>query len=238
MFISTLSKHLPAVIRYRQTRLEECMLEVVHLTESARYHMDRLDRLTSGDGAAPPHFQSGVDFSGAVLDSHWRIMASLIEFEAFLSAGKRCLDRAWCCLGERLGRETSKIRTLGAAVSRLEEIEKSTRKLLNRLPYFSILKVAWDGWGQQLANLRNYVEHQAPLGGRSFGFTEQFEKAEAIKIFIPDEIPRGRENVPKRALTFNKQITANAYGHRAMRNLDELVGNLLRAGETLTCTEL
>lgn len=215
------------------------MLEVVHLVESARHHLYSLDQLTSGVGTVPPDFEAGVDFTGTVLDSHWRVMASLIEFEAFLSAGKRCLDRAWCCLGERFGHETTEIRTLGSAIYNLEKKVKdeATKRILNKLPYFLVLRTAWNDWGQQLADLRNYVEHQAPLGGRSFGFTQQVTSGEIIKIFIPDEIPGSKENVPKRELTFHKQITANAYSHRVMGRLDELVANLLREGFILTCID-
>ena len=135
------------------------MLEVVHLVESTRYHLFNLEQLTSGEGSTPSNFQSGVDFTGAELDTHWRIMASWIEFEAFLSAGKRCLDRAWCCLAERLGPETSKIRTLGGAIYNLSKRvkDKETKQLVARLPNFSYLQTAWKDWGQELADLRNYV---------------------------------------------------------------------------------
>lgn len=211
------------------------MLEVVHLVESARYHLFNLERLTSGNGSAPPAFESGVDFTGAELDAHWRTMASWIEFEAFLSAGKRCLDRAWCCLGELLGPETSEIRTLGGVMYNLNKKVKdeSIKEFINRLPYFSNLKTAWMEWGQELADLRNYVEHQSPLGGRSFGFSQKTDTGTIIRIFIPDEIPAGKEKVPKRTLTFSKQLTANDYGRSAMVRLDQLVHALLGEGEIL-----
>jgi len=235
VFISTLSKHLPGVIRYVQTPPGDCVLEVVHLVESARYHLFNLDRLTSGEGSAPRDFQSGVDFTGAELDAHWRTMASWIEFEAFLSAGKRCLDRAWCCLGERLGPDASKIRTLGGAIYKLNKRVKDQgiKEFVIRLSYFSHLQTAWRDWGQELADLRNYVEHQAPLGGRSFGFTQETEQGDIIRIFIPDEIPENKENVPKRTLTFSKQLTANAYARHTMTRLDDLIAVLLREGEVL-----
>jgi hypothetical protein len=116
MNIATLSKHLPLVINYVQTPPGDCLLEVVHLVESARYHLTNLDELIVGKGHAPANFVPGVDFRGEVLNEHWRVMASWIEFEAFLNASKRCLDRSWCCLGEQLGEGAKKIRTLGKAI--------------------------------------------------------------------------------------------------------------------------
>ena len=240
MFISTISKHLPAVITYVQTPIGDCLLEVVHLVESARYHLHNLDRLTSGAGNAPQGFQAGVDFKGVVLDSHWRIMTSLIEFEAFLASAKRCLDRAWCCVGPLLGKETARIRTLGGAVYDLTRKvkDKSVLEVLEHLTYFNILKNAWFEWGSELADLRNYVEHQAPFGGRSFGYTQQTQEGEIIKIFIPDEVPSGKADVPKRELTFNKQITANVYGHQTIAKLDILVTSLLNQRDVLKYVEL
>lgn len=216
------------------------MLEVVHLVESARYHLFNLERLTSGNESSSPAFKSGVDFAGEELDAHWRTMASWIEFEAFLSAGKRCLDRAWCCLGELLGPETSEIRTLGGAIYNLNKKvnDERIKEFINRLPYFSHLKTAWAEWGRELADLRNYVEHQAPLGGRSFGFSQETEKGTVIRIFIPDEIPARKEKLPKRALTFSKQLTANDYGNNAMVRLDQLVHVLLGEGEMLKYVQL
>jgi len=235
MHISTLSKHLPAVIQYIQTPLGDYMLEIVHLAESARYHSINLDRLIAGEGSAPPGFQAGVDFRGNVLDSHWRIMASWIEFEAFLSAGKRCLDRAWCCLGDRLGEKGRKTRTLAGAIYKLKKENKNEtiELIFNGLPYFLQLKSAWDTWGQELADLRNYVEHQAPLGGRSCGYTQITEEGDINWMFVPDEIPRSKEDIPKQNLTFNKCLTADAYAHHVMKELDDLVGNLLWEGRTL-----
>lgn len=211
------------------------MLEIVHLAESARYHLINLDQLTSGEGSAPPDFQAGVDFRGAQLDSHWRVMASWIEFEAFLSAGKRCLDRAWCCLGDRLGEKVSKTRTLGRAINKLKKENKDERieLIFKELPYFLHLESAWNSWGQELADLRNYVEHQAPLGGRSFGFTQETEQGDVIRIFVPDDIPRSKEQMPKRTLTFNKQLTANTYAHFAMEQLDDFATKILQSGEAL-----
>jgi len=240
MFISTLSKHLSAVITYAQTPLGDCFLEVVHLVESARYHLNNLDRLMSGEGNAPQGFQAGVDFKGEVLDSYWRVMASLIEFEAFLASGKRSLDRAWCCVGELLGEETAKIRTLGRAVYNLTRNvkDKTVLEVLEQCTYFNILKNAWCEWGGELADLRNYVEHQAPLGGRFFGYTQQTQKGEIIKIFVPDEIPSSKADVPKRDLTFNKQITVNVYGHQKIAELDILVASLLNERDVLKHVEL
>ena len=162
-------------------------------------------------------------------------MASWIEFEAFLSAAKRCLDRAWCCLGECLGDEASEIRTLGGSIYNLSKKVKNdeVKKFIIRLPYFSHLQTAWNEWGQELADLRNYVEHQAPLGGRSFGFIQNTVHGEGIRIFIPDEIPRHQENVQKRTLAFSKQLSANVYAQDTMKRLDDLIAALLSEGEVL-----
>src|SRR3989344_1569624 len=88
MNIATLSKHLPLVISYVQTPPGDCLLEVVHLVESARYHLVNLNELIAGNGSAPANFMPGVDFRGEVLNEHWRVIASWIEFEAFLNASK------------------------------------------------------------------------------------------------------------------------------------------------------
>ena len=210
------------------------MLEIVHLVESARYHLSNLERLTSGQGTVPPGFEAGVDFEGVVLDSHWRVMASLIEFEAFLSVTKRCLDRAWCCLGERLGGEASNVRTLARAIHKLKRgKDQGVKKVLQELEYFAVLERAWREWGRDAANLRNYVEHGAPVGGRAFGFTEFFGDSESVKLFVPDKIPEQKENPGKRGFTFTKQLTIDVFSRDIMVRLDLTMIDILREGDAL-----
>lgn len=240
MFISTLSKHLPAVIDYMQTPPGDCLLEVVYLVESARYHLHNLNELTTGKAPAPKDFQSGVDFKGEALNSHWRIMAALIELEAFLTSAKRYLDRSWCCIGERLGDETSKIKTLGGAVYNLDKKVKDKKVIerLNNTTYYVTLNDAWSEWGAKLADLRNYVEHQAPLGGQSFGYTQKTDEGDVIKIFIPDDVPSSRSEIPKKSLAFEKQITANNYCQHIIEKMDELTNALLSEAKVLKYIEL
>ncbi len=240
MFICTLSKHLPSVKGYLKTPPGDCLLEVVYLVESARYHLHNLNELTTGEAPAPKDFQSGVDFKGEVLNSHWRTMAALIELEAFLTSAKRYLDRSWCCIGERLGNETSKIRTLGGAVYNLDKKvkDKNIIEVLNNTPYYVTLYGAWSEWGAKLADLRNYVEHQAPLGGRYFGYTQKTDEGDVIKIFIPDYVPSSKSEISKTSLEFKKQITANSYCQQIIEKMDELTNVFLREAEVLKYIEL
>ncbi len=235
MNIATLSKHLPLVIGYVQTPPGDCLLEVVHLVESSRYHLTNLNDLVAGNGCAPNNFIPGIDFRGEVLNEHWRIMASWIEFEAFLNAAKRCLDRSWCGLGEQLGEEPSKIRTLGKAIHNLNKSIKKeeVKEIINKSNYFLLLKEAWESWGAELTDLRNYVEHEAPLGGRAFGYTQVTSDGKIIKIMIPDTIPSRNDSTPKREFTYNEQKTAEVYGQKIINELDVLVNNLLTNGEEL-----
>lgn len=61
MTITVMSKHLPAIWRHVGRPAGDSLLELLHLVESARYHLDRLESLTRGEGAAPSNFDPGID---------------------------------------------------------------------------------------------------------------------------------------------------------------------------------
>ena len=95
------------------------------------------------------------------------------------------------------------------------------------------MKNAWVDWGSELAGLRNYVEHEAPLGGRAFGYTQIISSGKIIKIMIPDVIPSRNDSTAKREFTYNEQKTAEIYGEKIINELDILVNNLLSVGDDL-----
>lgn len=107
--IGVLSRHLPNAIRHLNGPHGDCILELIFLVESARYHQQNFVKLNSRDGLAPADFQSGTDLRGANLDRIWCGVAAIIEFEAFLTTVKRSLDRAWWCLGERFASYIARI---------------------------------------------------------------------------------------------------------------------------------
>ena len=229
MFISTLSKHLPAVVDFFGTPPGDSLIEVVYLVESARYHLHNLDKLTTSDVNTPDGFQAGMDFGDDELNTHWKIMVAIVELEAFLTSVKRVLDRSWCCIGDQFGPEVSKVRTLGGAIYNLEK-EVRDKDLVNAVKttsYFFILQKAWEEWGNELTNLRNYIEHQAPLGGRSFGYTEITPDGKVIKLFIPDTIPSSKKMVKKPNLKFETQRLANKYCMDTITKVDDFVQELI-----------
>jgi hypothetical protein len=95
------------------------------------------------------------------------------------------------------------------------------------------LNDVWEDWGSELADLRNYVEHEAPMGGRAFGYTQVTSGGKIIKIMIPDVIPSRNDSTPKREFTYNEQKTAEIYGQEIINELDMLVNNLLSVGKDL-----
>jgi hypothetical protein len=196
-----------------------------------------MEKLISGECKVPKDFESGVDFNGKELEMQWSVMASLIEFESLLSAGKRFLDRSWCCLADRLGGEVADIRTLGGSIYNLKKIlrDKRKRNYINKLPYFSILKLSWDEWGSELADIRNYVEHTAPMGGRSLGYiiNKPDGKGYEIKSLLPDKIPSGKADLPKEKLTFNEQKLSIDYARTTVEKLDNLLSKLLSYADAL-----
>jgi len=137
--ISVLSKHLPSVVTYIQTPIGDGLLELIYLIESSRYHLQNLEKLTSNKGSAPKNFQSGTDIRGSELDSHWRMMASWMEFEAFITSGKRALDRAWSCVADQLGNEVSEMRTLGSVIYKRKKSIKDP-EMVNGLKSSHIFK--------------------------------------------------------------------------------------------------
>lgn len=223
MFITALGKHLPFVFsRCHGDQGDPYwlnhMLDLVYLVESARHSMDKFLRLTMGQGNAPNAFQSGVDFSGAELDRQWRVMASYIEFESFMSASKRFLDRAWCALSEERGGECGKIRTLG-------------RILLGKEPKIRRFREQLSRWGNELASIRNYAEHNSPFGGRSVGYTICRDGTEEIILVLPDRIPGSTDATPKDKLPYSNQRSATALVRESMEHIDRAMEQLVEAAD-------
>jgi hypothetical protein len=100
------------------------MLEVVHLVESARYHLLNLDRLTSGEGSAPSDFQSS-GFTGAELDTHWRTMVHGSVRGFFIR--RQTMSRPCVVLFENALDLSAEIHTLGAAIFNLDKRIKDER---------------------------------------------------------------------------------------------------------------
>lgn len=236
MVITALSKHLPLIFAHfdgdqGNRPWLNCMLDLAYLAESARYHTENLLRLTSGRGNSPDNFQSGVDFSGPELDRHWRVMASYIEFEAFLSSAKRFLDRAWCSLGEEIGGDFAKIRTLGKVLLRNESWIREIRQQLRLCEYFNLLETAWNEWGNELASIRNYAEHNSPFGGRSVAYSIQQQSGEQIVLLLPDRIPDNKELTSKDKLSYSTQRWAADLVKQSMADIDHALERLVAAAD-------
>lgn len=229
--IGILSKHLPKTVFHLGSPPGDCILELIFLVESARYHLHNFQKLIQGNGEAPTDFQSGTDIKGEMLNHIWCQMVSITEFEAFLTTSKRCLDRGWWCLAGRFGEKTKSADTLYRATTRLSDFikDKNICKLIESLDYYSILKDAWEEWGAELANLRHFIEHHAPLGGRiSHPISHKIEDGVSnIDFYIPDHIPIAGKKVKKSELKYFYKRSAVEYANSVMLKLDSLVSKLL-----------
>ncbi|MBW2246747.1 MAG: hypothetical protein JRF62_06030 [Deltaproteobacteria bacterium] len=237
MHISVLSKHLPSIITLSGYSADHCVFDLVHLVESARYHLFNMESITHGERKPPENFKTGVDLKGMALVQQWSVMASWIEFESLLSCSKRLIDRAWVCLADCIKGDAKNLRTLGAAIYNLDERLKNKKKLkyIYSLPYFKILKEAWFSWGAELASTRNYVEHVASMGGRSLGWIQTYpdNKKWEIKSLIPDEVSLKGKDIKKTKFSFKRQRLAVDYARKIVSELDDLVTKLLQNSSNL-----
>lgn len=239
MTITVVSKHLPVIWRHvgRPGRpAGDSLLELLHLVESARYHLHRFEVLTRGEDEAPSNFESGIDAYGEELNHYWRFMAAWIELESFLFSSKQFLDRAWRCLGERVGCGAENIATLPKAINNLttKVKDKEVVNLIRQRPYFVTLVEAWNEWGQELAGIRNYVEHHASFGGLALAHGATIARGEHIThLYLPDESPQWMENPPKRTFTFEKRRSALEYLRNRINDIDSLVAKLMYVDEPL-----
>jgi hypothetical protein len=236
MTITVMSRHLPAIWRHVGHPAGDSLLELLHLVESVRYHVDRLQSLTHGEGKAPSHFQPGIDVRGDELNEHWRFMAAWIELESIFLRGKQFLDRAWRCLGERVGRGAQDIATLPAAINKLpaKVKAKDVVEIVRQSPYFIALVEAWNDWGRELAGVRNYIEHHAAFGGLTVAHGGTMANGQRIALlYLPDQSPQWMDNPPKRTFTYNTRRPALDYARDRMRDIDRLVVRLMSVDEPL-----
>ena len=236
MTITVISKHLPAVWGHVGYPAGDSLLELLHLVESARYHLHRFELLTHGKDKAPSDFEPGIDVPRKELNHYWLFMTAWIELESFLFSGKQFLDRAWRCLGESVGCGAENIATLPKAINTLSAKvkDKEVANLLTQRPYFVTLVEAWNEWGQELAGIRNYVEHHASFGGLALAHGATITEGENIAhLYLPDESPQWMENPPKRTFTFEKRRSALVYLRNRMNDIDHLVVKLMAVNEPL-----
>lgn len=236
MTITVISKHLPAAGRFFYSPAGPRILNLIHLVESARYHILRFEELTSGIGQGPNDFESGLDIQKPELDHYYRFMASFFELESFFSAVKRFLDHSWCCIGEPFGKGAERIRTLPQAIFQMEKSVKNPddRKTLQSKQFYTVLENAYKDWGRGAAEVRNYIEHVAPLGGltNSYQITVTDGK-QVFDPFLPDVIPDRTQTISKEQLTYNNKKSFTVYVRKTMQNMDGLLQALLNIEEPL-----
>lgn len=235
MTITVVSKHLPQIWRHIGRPSGDSLLELLHIIEAARYHMNRFEDLTHGKGEAPKNFETGIDIGNDDVNHYWRFMASWTEMESFIFRGKQFLDRAWRCLGERICCGAENIPTLPKAIMNMKDKVKdeSIRKLIRERPYFVTLELAWNNWGSELAGIRNYLEHHATFGGLalSHGITST-ENGQITHLYLPDESPRWMQNPPKREFNYSKRRSALDYVKNRMENIDFLLVELMKTDDS------
>ncbi len=227
MFINALGKHLPLVFSRLNEPTKSDFLELVYLIESARYHLQRLEDLTAGKGKAPENYEFGAPLGdGEEPHRYWRFMAATIEFEGFLFVAKRFLDAAWRVLKKDLGEEWARIDTLGDAVN---QNQAEFTEQIDAHPYFLTLKNAWSSWAKDLADLRNYIEHKSPYGGKTTGYSLVSEGGERLILLLPDQIKENGKRLPKNRLTYSEGKQALEYVRSKMIQIDPAFESLIEA---------
>jgi hypothetical protein len=211
-------------------------LGIIHLVEMCRYHLYRYETLSAGQGTAPPGFEAGIDIpqpdKNHELDHLYRFMVTWFEVEGFFMSGKRFLDNCWCLLAQYYGNGAESIVTLGRALdkARLRRAVKSENleAQICSDKYYHELQDAWNSWGKELTDLRNYFEHEIPLGGMIFNeFVWQYhEGQQRLDTFVPDQIRSGKSRIPKQQFTFMKRRLLSQYMGTRMEDIDALMDNL------------
>jgi hypothetical protein len=206
-------------------------LGLIHLVETCRYHLFQFEMLTAGQGDAPPGFEPGIKISPHEVDHLYRFMVSWFEMEAFFMAGKRFLDTCWCFLAEQYGNGADKIKTLGSALDKAKLSTHVKSEILNQISndtYYCELHRIWNVWGRELANLRNYMEHEIPFGGMTFNEFKiwQQDGRQCFDTFLPDQIRRGKSYIPKHRFTFQHTRSLREYMRERMMDIDTLVETL------------
>ncbi len=213
--ISVFSQYLPLIFNTFKEPFISNSLELVHLVESARYHKDNLIHLGLGNGQAPSDFNPGVNFPIEERNRYWQKMVMVMEFESFIFSGKRFLDGAWLFFRSNLDGNLSKVDSLGGFVNEFKQ-----NNSFPELPYLMSLVDSWHSWGKDLNDLRNYTEHESPLGGKGFGLTLLQENHQIHRLCIPEAIYKNGKRIPKEKLSYASNKTADEYVISQMLNID------------------
>jgi hypothetical protein len=214
--ISVLSQHLPLIFTTLKEPFRRNSLELAHLVESARYHKSNLIHLGLGNGHAPSDFNPGIDCPNEERDRYWQVMGMTMEFESFLFSGKRFLDGAWLFFRPNLKQELPKVDSFGGFVNEFKQ-----NNSFSKLPYLSFLVDSWHSWGKDLSDLRNYTEHESPLGGTGFGFTLHQENQQIHTLCLPETIfDKDGKRIPKKRLSYTSNKTAADYVNSQILNID------------------
>ena len=213
--ITLRSQHEPLVFQTLNEPFRSNSFELVHLVESARYHKSNLIHLGLGNGQAPSDFAPKIKCPEE-RNRYWQIMGMTMEFESFLFSGKRFLDGAWLFFRPSLDGKLSKVDSLGGFVNEFNQNQK-----IPQLPYLRLLVDSWNSWGKDLNDLRNYAEHESPLGGTGSGFTLPQEKQQIHTLCLPETIfDKDGKRIPKKCLSYTSNKTAADYVNSQMLNID------------------
>lgn len=211
-------------------------LGIIHLVEMSRYHLYQFQMLSAGHGTAPPGFEPGISVpqpdQNHEIDRLYRFMAIWFEVEDFFMSGKRFLDNCWCLLAEYFGQGVETIDTIGAAldearISRAVNSEELKAQIIGDT-YYCELRNAWNSWAKEFVDLRNYFEHEIPLGGMIFNecVWQYQEGQERFDTFVPDHIRSGNSRIPKQQFTFAERRSLRQYMVKRMEDIDILMETL------------
>ena len=147
-------------------------------------------------------------------------------------SGKRFLDSCWCLLAEYYENGADTISTLGGALNKAKihkavKSEKLRDRILND-SYYCELQKTWNTWGKELADLRNYFEHEIPFGGMIFNDFKIWNRdgQQCFDTFLPDQIRSGKRRIPKQHFTFHRKRSITQYMRERMSDIDNLVETL------------
>ncbi|MBW2562028.1 MAG: hypothetical protein JRE40_14410 [Deltaproteobacteria bacterium] len=124
------------------------------------------------------------------------------------------------------------IDTLGRALDSQQLLRAvKSKELQNQIcsdNYYCELQRIWNVWGRELADLRNYVEHEIPFGGMTFNAFKiwDHEGRQCCDPFLPDQIRSGKKRIPKRQFTFKQERSLTQYMRERMEDIDTLVETL------------
>lgn len=227
--ISVISRHLPLAFQFLKEPHLTKSFELLHLVESARYHQTNLLSLQIGMRKSPDGFDPGVMFTDDQRDKYWRMMASVIEFESFLFSCKRFLDGGWLFFRAQLNgilnkKVLSDADTLGKAMKHF-----NSNQDLQSYPYIKNLIDYWNRWGKDLTDLRNYIEHESPLGGTGFGYTILNTDNATHYMVLPEVILKNGKRIPKEQLSYHSQKLASDYVTEHIEMIDFAIIQLIQS---------